>query len=184
MKQEVRRQFLHVLFGSIFIALVVLVGTQHTLTVLGLGLLIGVISSYFIGRGFELPLLIPIVQRVERGHETGIPGKGALIFFMGAIVLMLLFREQAIVAGALTVAVFGDAASTLFGIKFGKHRIAGKKTLEGTIGGIIVSALFLGVLFELWIAIAAAIAGMAAELLPMDDSISIPLATAIVLTLL
>jgi dolichol kinase len=86
--------------------------------------------------------------------------------------------------GALCVAVYGDAASTVFGLGLGKLRTVGKKTIEGTLGGVLASVVFLGFLFEWWVALAAAVAGMLAELLPLDDSFTIPIVSAIALTLL
>jgi dolichol kinase len=184
MRQELLRQFVHFLFGSAFIALVVLAGVNQSLFVLVGMTLLGLVVSFLIRQGLRVPLLHNIMQIVERNYEKTLPGKGAFMFFLGAIVLMFFFKEQAVVVGALCVAVYGDAASTIFGIKFGKHKLTGKKTLEGTLGGILVSLLFLGVLFEWWVALIAAGVGMLAELLPIDDNLTIPIVTAVVLTLL
>jgi len=184
MRAEARRQFVHFLLGSFFIALVVLFGVQKTAIVLAVVFVSGLFASWLLKKGVKLPLLKGAVERVEREHEKHLPGKGALIFFLGAIVLTLLFQNPLVVIGALCVAAYGDAASTLFGMKLGKHCTVGKKTVEGTLGGILVSVLFLGMLFEWWIALIAAVAGMLAELLPFDDSFSIPIVAAIVLTVL
>ncbi len=184
MRQEARRQSIHYFFGSLFIALVAVQGVWFTLQLLIAVFLIGLVFSCLIKKGLKIPILFQVVQRVERSYEQHLPGKGALLFFLGAIVLMALFQRQLVVVGALCAAVYGDAASTIVGLRFGRHRIAGKKTLEGTLGGILVSVIFLGVLFEWWIALAAAAAGMAAELLPFDDNFTIPIASAAVLTIL
>jgi dolichol kinase len=183
-KREYRRQLLHSLFGSMFIVLVALLGVQSALIIIAALFIAGLAAGYAIKKGAKIPLLLYITKGVEREHEKGFPGKAALTLFLGAIVLMLLFQKQVIVVGALCVAIFGDAASTVFGLKLGKHQIFGNKTIEGTLGGILVSVIFLGILFEWFIALAAAIAGMLAELLPVDDSFSIPIASALVLTLL
>ena len=184
MKTEARRQFIHYFFGSMFIVLVALLGVQNTLIILVTGLVLGLITSYFLRKGHKIPLFYQVVSRVEREQEQHFPGKGAFMFFIGAIILMLLFREQFIVIGALCVAIYGDAASTIVGLRFGKHRIAGKKTLEGTLGGVAFSFLFLYFIFPIQIALAACIVGMLAELLPVDDNFTIPLATAATLRLL
>jgi len=113
-----------------------------------------------------------------------LPGKGALMFFLGAILLMLLFKNPLIVVGALCVAIYGDAGSTIIGIRFGKHQLVNKKTLEGSLGGVLVSLIFLTWLFEWPIALLTAIIGMSAELLPVDDNFTIPIASATILTLL
>ena len=183
-RQEARRQFIHYFFGSVFIALVALRGMQDTLAVLVSVFLVGLVVSYLIKKGVKVPLFFQVARLVERDYEKHLPGKGALLFFLGAMVLMALFQNQSVVLGALCVAIYGDAASTIFGLRFGKHRIAGKKTLEGTLGGILVSVIFLGFLFEWWVALIAAVAGMLAELLPFDDNFTIPIAAALALTIL
>ncbi len=184
MKAEARRQFVHFLFGSFFIALIAVMGVEASLLVLAAAFLAGLFFSYLLKKGVRIPLLLHIVQRVERNYERHLPGKGALLFFLGTIITMLLFQQQNIILGALCIAVYGDAASTVFGLRFGKHRIAGKKTLEGTLGGILASAAFLLFLFQWPVALAAAVVGMLAELLPFDDNFTIPIAVGLTLTIL
>ena len=184
MKTEVRRQFIHLLFGSFFIALIAILGIEQSFFVLAVCFGAGLLVSILLKRGVKIPLLLHIVQRVERDYEKHLPGKGALLFFLAALITIILFREKAIVLGALGVAVYGDAASTVFGLKFGKHKIAGKKTLEGTIGGIVASLFFLLFLFQWPIALATAVIGMLAELLPFDDNFTIPIAVGLALTVL
>jgi len=185
MKTELRRQFIHFLFGSFFIALIAVQGFEYSLIVLSLAFALGLLFSYAIKKGLRVPLLIQVVEKVERGYEKHLPGKGALLFFLGAIITMVLFwQSRAIVLGALCVAVFGDAASTVFGLRFGRHALVGKKTLEGTVGGIAVSLFFLSFLFQWQIALIAAVIGMLAELLPFDDNFTIPVAVGLTLSIL
>lgn len=184
MKAEIRRQFIHFLFGSFFIALVAAFGTLNSLSVLCIAFLTGLFFSYAIKKGAKFPVITHIVQRVERGYEKHLPGKGALLFFLAAIITITLFQSQEIVVGALCIAVYGDAASTVIGLRFGKHRIAGKKTLEGTLGGIAASLFFLLFIFQWPVALAAAVIGMLAELLPIDDNFTIPIAAGLALSIL
>lgn len=180
MKTEIRRQFIHFLFGSAFIALLITQGTQTTLIALCAIFIIGLVTAHAIKKGLKIPVLTSIVKRVERDYEKHLPGKGAVLFFAGAIVTIAMFQRQEIILGALIVAIYGDAASTVIGTMFGKHKIAGEKTLEGTIGGIAASLLFLLPLYPIHIAAAATI-GMLAELLPIDDNFTIPITTGIIL---
>jgi dolichol kinase len=86
---------------------------------------------------------------------------------------------------AITVLTFGDAASTIIGLKFGKIKFKGK-TIEGFIAGTIIS--FIPVYLILgnpFLALIASFIGMLAELiLPIDDSLTIPLSVGIVLLLI
>lgn len=184
MKVEIRRQFIHFLFGSIIIAIIALQGTRISLLAISIAFLAGLVLSYAIKKGVRIPLICNVVDCVERHYEKELPGKGALFFFLGAIITIVLFWQPRIVLGALCVAVYGDAASTVFGVKFGKHKLVGKKSLEGTVAGILIAGFFLSFLFQLHIAFIAAIAGMLAELLPFDDNFTIPIAVGAVLTIL
>ncbi len=44
-------------------------------------------------------------------------------------------------AGAVLVAAIGDGAAAIIGMRFGRHRIKGNRTVEGTIGGFIFGFL-------------------------------------------
>ncbi len=184
MKVELRRQFVHLLFGSAFVALVAVLDVEKTLLITSAAFVVGLLLSYAIKKGVKIPLIQQVMERVERDYEKKLPGKGALLFFLGAIVTMLLFQQQRIVLAALCVAIYGDAASTVFGIRLGKHRIAGKKTLEGTLGGILASFFFLSFIFHWQLALIAAVVGMLAELLPVDDNFTIPIAVGLTLSIL
>jgi len=183
-KLEIRRQFIHFLFGSFFIALVAMLGTLDSLFILCIAFLAGLVFSYAIKKGAKIPVLTHIVQRVERDYEKHLPGKGALLFFLAAIITILLFQRQEIVLGALCAVVYGDSISTIAGLRFGKHRIVGKRTIEGTLGGIAAAFFFLLFIFQWPIALAAAVIGMLAELLPFDDNFTIPIAAGLALTFL
>ena len=69
MKAEIRRQFIHFFFGSLFIALVAVQGTEETLLLLAAFFIIGLLISYLIKKGFRLPLISEIVERVESRCE-------------------------------------------------------------------------------------------------------------------
>ncbi|MDD5148525.1 MAG: hypothetical protein PHH08_03615, partial [Candidatus ainarchaeum sp.] len=164
---EIRRQFIHFLFGSLFIALLVLLGNEATLEILVACLMAGIVFSLAIRHGIKIPVFYHLVQKVEREHEKEVPGQGAILFFISAIIVLFLFSNPAIAIGALCALIYGDSASTVFGIRFGKHRLVGKRTLEGTTAGILAIIPFLAVLFPLPIAVATAIIAMLAELLPI-----------------
>jgi len=181
---EIRRQFIHFLFGSFFIALLILLGNEATLEILIACLMIGIIISLAIKNKLKIPFFYGLVQKVEREHEKEFPGQGAILFFISAIIVLLLFRNPLIAIGALCALIYGDSASTIIGIKFGRHKLVGKRTLEGTVAGILVAIPFLTALFPLPVAIATAIIAMLAELLPINDNFTIPIAAAVTLTLL
>ena len=181
---EMRRQFIHLLFGSIFILLIFFLDQKLALEILIACLMLGIIISLAIKAGIKIPLFYHLVEKVEREHEKEVPGQGAIFFFISAIIVLFLFPNPAIAIGALCCLIFGDSASTIIGIKFGKHKLVGKRTLEGTIAGMLAMLPFLLVLFPVHIAAITAIIAMLAELLPFNDNFTIPIAAGITLTIL
>jgi len=188
MKKEIRRQFIHYLFGSALIALVAIAGALTALQIISVIFVFGLLFSFLLKKGVKIPLIFHAARMVERDYEKHLPGKGALLFFASAIIALSVFgvllQKPLAAIGALCAVVYGDSASTLVGIRFGKHRLAGKRTLEGTLGGIVAAFFFLQFIFPPHIAFAAALAGMAAELLPWDDNFTIPVAAGAALALL
>ncbi len=91
MKVEIRRQFIHFLFGSIIIAIIALQGTRISLLAISIAFLAGLVLSYAIKKGVRIPLICNVVDCVERHYEKELPGKGALFFFLGAIITIVLF---------------------------------------------------------------------------------------------
>ncbi|MDR0767650.1 MAG: SEC59/DGK1/VTE5 family protein [Methanosarcinales archaeon] len=63
-------------------------------------------------------------------------------FLLGCFLSVLLFPKYVAML-AITVLIFGDAFAALIGIRFGKHKFKNGKSLEGTLGFIAVSWLFL-----------------------------------------
>ena len=96
--------------------------------------------------------------------------------------------KHAIVAGTLMLGV-GDPVASIVGKKWGKRKIAGGKSLEGTLGFFLSSALTLFILFSLvtphitlgtriLISAVIALGGALTELFTgrIEDNFSIPLA--------
>ena len=183
MPNEIRRQFIHLFFGSIIILLIALLGRFNALLLCSIGFLFGFFLSYLIKKWQKMPL-IHFISHVERPNEVKIPGYGALLFVLGLILTLFFFPNEKIILGALIVAVYGDAFSTIVGVTIGRIKTISPYTLEGTVGGIIASFVLLVPFFHPQIAFITACVGMLAELLPINDNLSIPIVSAIVLTLL
>ena len=188
MRKEIRRQFIHFIFGSFFICLAATQGMPLTLQMLCAAFALGLLVSYALKKGMRVPVFHQAARMVERDYEKHLPGKGALLFFLSAIIVVGIFgialQNKPAALGALCTVVYGDSVSTIVGMLFGKHRIAGKRTWEGTLSGLAAAFLFLQFLFPPHIALAAAAIGMAAELLPFDDNFTIPLASGAALAVL
>jgi len=187
MKLEARRQFLHFFFGCIVILTVALIGAKYWI-LLNAGILaLGLAVSLLIKKKkiTPFPFIGDLLSLAGRHSEKQMPGKGAIMFFAGTLLVSIIFYPYLnILLGSMIVLVFGDSISTVIGKSMGKFKLVSKRTLEGTASGIFFSFLFLSLLFAPGIAIITAIIGMFAEYLPINDNISIPLISGFVLLIL
>lgn len=184
-KQEYKRQFMHMLIGSNFIGLVLWLGVETTLLIAFAMFLLGVFVHLAVKAGFHVPVLYDVVLHIERDHEKHIPAVASTLFVLSVCILLFFFKRPEIVLGALAALAYGDSAATIIGKHFGRTKLISNRTLEGTFGGIVVSAIAIYLIIKnLEVSLIAATLGMLAEYLPIDDNFSVPLATAVALTLL
>lgn len=184
-KKEYMRKSIHLIFGIGFLTLIYFLGTQISIKILLVFLIIGIIISMLLKYKIQIPCFEKIVQMVERENEKTIPGKAAILFFLSAIILLYFFSDnKQIILASLAVQVFADAFAAIIGINFGKTKILGKKTLEGSTACFIVALICLSYFYQIEIAIIAALIATIVELIPLDDNLWVPITTAITLKLL
>lgn len=138
-------------------------------------------------------VLMGLFGPVAHPHEaTSV--NSATWYTTAILVLALFFPLQAGVAGLMVLGL-GDPAAAIVGRRFGTHRLANGRSLEGTLA--FAAAGFVGAFVALstWHpaepatlvtrAAAAAVAGAIAELVArrIDDNLAVPLAAAAALTL-
>jgi len=183
--RELKRKAIHIIFGTAFLLLIYFTNIQTSLIILTLSLFVGTIASIAIIKRVTIPFLEKIVENVERENEKKFPGKAAVLFFISAIILLLIFgSNKEITLAALSVQVFADAAGALFGMKFGKHKLIGKKTIEGSTAFFVVALICLSISYPFPTALIAAIVATLIEALPLDDNLWVPLFTAGTLSLI
>lgn len=113
----------------------------------------------------------------ERNRMTG------TVPYLLGIGLSLLFYRTDIAMAAICYLAVGDVAATTVGERFGRTRIAGAKSLEGTIAFFVAAAAAGGLLMQLktgltpGLVLAGAAVAAAAELLPLplNDNLVIPI---------
>ncbi|MFX1478297.1 MAG: glycerol-3-phosphate acyltransferase [Promethearchaeota archaeon] len=117
------------------------------------------------------------------------------IFLISIFIMIFIFTrlgsiEIAIIA--LGFLVFGDLYAKVFGLAYGRHKLFGKKTLEGTlayIGAVIICCyiFYTSIDIPLPVLIIGAVAAPIAEVLPlgMNDNFTVPIisGTAMLLTM-
>jgi len=123
------------------------------------------------------------ILKVRGGIITGTTA----LLISNAVVIAFFNKEVAIVS--LIYMLFGDAAASIVGIKYGKVKM-GDKTLEGSLA-FFITAMILALIFTQWtgirihliILIFGAIAATITEALPIEinDNLTVAIAAAIVM---
>ena len=185
---EPKRQLFHMLFGIIIVVLLIydLLRVTHIFFLVVIGIMLS-----FLSKKFKIPIIFWFLENFEREKDLKeFPGKGVIFYLIGAF-LVLSFFPLDIAMPSILILAFGDSASHLFGVRYGriKHPFTDKKFIEGMIAGFI--AAFIGALVFLpWHeALAASFFAMLAEGFEIrigaedvDDNIIIPLVAAIAIS--
>jgi len=127
---EIRRQLLHIFLGLTLVTLLnyEILDSWNLFWILVLGIVLSWLSLKF-----RIPVVAWFLDKFERKQVR--PGKGAITYFIGVILVLQLFPAEVAYAAILILAV-GDGVSSLIG-PFGKlkTKLSDKKLLEGTIAG-------------------------------------------------
>ena len=179
--REIIRQLIHLIFGLAIAAVVSFIDHTVVISVIVGGLLIGVFLIDLILRGYQVPIISPLVVYGDRCDP--LPGKGAFFFAVSALACIILFPVTIVVPALVSLAVL-DSVTTLVGVRFGRHRICNGKSWEGTLSGIAVTVLALLPFLSLPGALAASvIAGIIELFSPVDDNLVIPVGVCLLLVL-
>jgi len=124
--------------------------------------------------------------RMVRDHETAGDFTGATYILISVCLTVALYAKPVAIA-ALAFIVVGDTLAALIGRKFGRHRF-GRKTVEGSLGclaGTCLVAWFVPGLTPL-VAFSGAVVAAVTEALStsIDDNITVPIVSGLVMTLL
>lgn len=155
---EFRRKILHMVVGISIVA-----GIYYDLiTPYGLFwiLVLGIIIS-FISVKIKLPIIYWLLEKFERKHVH--PGKGAITFFIGSLLVLKLFPEPVALASIMILAL-GDGICAIIG-PFGhvKTVLSEKKLLEGTLAGILLGTWGASIFLPWYEAFVAALVAMTIE---------------------
>lgn len=179
---ESLRQIVHLIFGLGIAGFILFFDRDLVLSILVLTLFAGFILSDAVARGYIIPVVSPIIARLDR--RDAVPGKGALFFAFGALFCIVFFAKEIVFAGLIVLSLL-DSTTTLAGVRFGKTRIYNHKSLEGTFAGFVAAAIALSLIVPSGPALATAAAAAIAELVsPVDDNLVVPVVACIALTIL
>jgi len=189
--KHIGRKLYHLFGGLGLLSLYFLLGRPIALTVYALLFLLVLTVDLIRLRvpsfnDFVMTRFSSFIRASEARKLTGTPP-----YVLGIGLSLLLYRTD-IAAAAVCFLVFGDVAATAVGERYGRTKIAGEKSLEGT-AAFIVAAVVAGSLLPLagiylssGIVLAGALAAAGVELLPLpvNDNLAIPLVSGGVMELI
>jgi len=144
------------------------------------------ISEFTRLNGKNLPLISTITRHAASQSELYSFTAAPLFYAFGILFTLLVFPFP-ISAAAIAIFTLGDSVASIFGGSLGIKLPFNKgKTLEGSLSGFTAAFLAATLFVAPWIAVVGAAIAMFVEYLPLpiNDNISIPIITAIALTLL
>ena len=174
---EVKRKLFHNL-SLLYIALYALLPRWVSAWFFGIALVVvGIVEFLRLRRPEINAWFLQKFQGLYRPSEIMAPS-GIFWTLVGCSATILIFTNKRIVLPALGFLTFGDAAAALCGKKWGKHYWPGQpgKSIEGTVGFALVSALW-ALFFVRWpVAVLSALTGawIESRSLPWDDNLWIP----------
>jgi dolichol kinase len=142
-------------------------------------------------------VVMQIFQPIMRENEIN-RLSGNTYLFIGVLFIELFFSKDVVLLTLLFLA-FADPCASYFGIKYGKQKIIGNKSLEGFIAAVVI-CFIITILFLLFkngnidilklklnmvnifiLSVAAAFVGALSELVPiakLDDNLTLPILSA------
>tara|TARA_Y100000310_G_scaffold313860_1_gene362685 strand:+ start:5556 stop:6122 length:567 start_codon:yes stop_codon:yes gene_type:complete len=182
-KLELRRQVLHIGFGSFLITMLYLAwfNIYHMFAIL----IVGVVLSRLC-KSYRVPVASWVMDHFEREEfRKTVPGKGPIFFMIGSIIVLYFFPLK-IALASMVMLTIGDAMSHIFGKLLSKRTYKHLKSVEGTIAGILFS--FLGALLfvDVVLALVGSLITMGLEgvKFKIEDNLYIPIVASIVMSLL
>ena len=141
--REIKRQLWHALFGALLAVMIIATPKIFFQSVMICLILALIYLKIMVKRGYNIPIVENYFKYIGRKGETG---EGAFYFLLGALISSIFF-EQLIAAVSVLVLGVSDAASTIIGANFGKVKIFGTKTLEGSFSFFITCFLIINHFF-------------------------------------
>lgn len=188
-KTELRRKYIH-LIGLIVPALywatdylIPSYSRQVTLCFIAFWLLLFVAFEFYrIRHGIPHKEAEAIAKPLMRSQEKR--GIGGHVFFAaGAFVAVLAYTKEIAIA-ALLMSVLADGGAAIVGSRWGRHKLIGKKTFEGSLTLFLIAlALAAWLVKPLLAAFIGAVVAACVELLPVNDNLMIPIAAGLAMHL-
>ena len=186
-KGELLREIIHI--SSFLVALVskYLLGIHIVVPLIFAVTTLYIVSEFVRIQGAKFPIVSTITWKAASKPELYEFATAPIFFAVGIMLSLVLFPDPSNYA-AVVILTFGDGFATIFGKKFGKIVVPFNKgkRLEGSVFGFLFAFLGALIFVSPAKALIGAIIGMLIEVLPLpiNDNLTIPLATGLALTLI
>lgn len=191
MMKHIGRKLFHLFGGLGLLSLYYLLGRRNAL--ICYGLIILAVLALDIARlsvvGFNHFMQRRFCSFIRANEENKLTGTSSYVLGVG---LTFFFYRADIATAAILFLACGDVTATMIGERFGRTKIAGEKSLEGTLA-FVVAAVVAGFLLNLTdvqlpfsLLLAGAVTAAGVELLPpfLNDNLMIPVVSGGVMELL
>ena len=183
LKVEIPRKLFHI-FGILTLLIPLqLWGSLSVALIMGFMLVVLFPISIFKIKSRWTYLFWKVIEFLEREENLKtVPAKQAFSLAAGIGLTALLFSEEVVEMVIVTTAVY-DGTATIIGLIWGKHKLPNGKSLEGTIGGVLLNSLFLSFFVPVYYSLITSIFSAVVENLSSrkrwytDDNFLIPILT-------
>jgi len=176
---ELGRQLVHIFFGLAFVAVGSAFGKAALVQLLLAAILIGLLLIQFKLSFASIGFVDWVLDNFER-RDSGLPGKGALYYFTGALLLVAFGPSFKLALAILAILAVADGVATVAGIHLGGPRLEWHpgKTWAGSLAfvafGTAAAFPFIGLVSAFFFAVA--LAAVESINVGVDDNLLIPAA--------
>lgn len=134
-------------------------------------------------RGRHLPLITQFTLRMSRSEERGRFIVRPIYLAVGIILALLLF-PRIISYASIAIGAVGDTVAAYVGGRYGHKHLMRRKTLEGSIAGLIASLLSAYLLVSPLVALVGSAGATLMEVIDIpNDNLTMPIAAGALMTL-
>lgn len=175
---EISRKIFHASSGIVIAALIYYLGPVFFES-FAVCLIFGLIMIHLLkSKGYSIPIIDSVLNATGRGKDFG---DMSLYFILGSFMAALFFDKTAVAVSVIVLAI-SDSLASLIGMNFGRHKIYGKKTLEGSLAFFISAFLIVNYFYGFFTALIAALILTPIELFAgFSDNIAIPPAGSLII---